>query len=257
MADRPIIFSAPMVRALLDGRKTQTRRVLKDVPPPPAPNCAPGNTARHPQPYLDAYCGQKRTDANPRGMSHDWHWWQVDDRPGRVAFRLPYVPGSRLWVRETCRAVEHEDGTDAVEYLADAACARIKNTMQTADQWLAMYHYGARGPDRENREGQKVPSIHMPRWASRLTLTVTDVRVQRLQEISYFDTCAEGVDCETCEAMGQSACYRKGCGASKDAFRTLWNNLHGPAAWDANPWVCAISFDVRRGNIDQVPGRDG
>jgi len=97
------------------------------------------------------------------------------------------------------------------------------------------------------------PSIHMPRWASRLTLTVTDVRVQRLQDISAADSIAEGVECETCAAMAQSACHGKGCFSSLADFRALWNSLHGPDAWDANPWVVALTFTVEQRNIDAGP----
>mgnify|MGYP001952045752 CR=1 FL=1 len=79
---------------------------------------------------------------------------------------------------------------------------------------------------------------------------VTDVRVERLQEISPQDAIAEGVECETCAAMGESACHRKGCFAAIKAFNALWNSIHGPDAWDANPLVAAITFTVRKGNID-------
>lgn len=231
MTDRPIIFCAPMVRALLDGRKTQTRRVLKPRPE----YCGPGRS-RDPQNWGDRESwGWQDYDAGC--------WRTLDERDTLI--RPTFYRNDRLWVREAVRAVEHEDGTDAVEYLADAACARINNTMRAADQWLALYHYGARGPDRKNREGQKVPSIHMPRWASRLTLTVTEVRVQRLQEISGEDVAAEGA-CEFALLPPNDEDTRE----AREVFRALWNSLHGPDAWGANPWVVALTFTVRKGNID-------
>jgi hypothetical protein len=243
MTDRPIIFSAPMVKALIEGRKTQTRRILKPRP---------------------EFCGAGRsTDPQNHADRESWGWqdydagcWRtLDERDTLI--RPTFYLRDRLWVREAVRAVEHEDGTDAVEYLADAACVRIDNTMQAADRWLALYHYGARGPDRKNREGQKVPSIHMPRWASRLTLTVTAVRVQRLQDISEADAEAEGIQ-RLKSGRGfydptvSKAAVRFGewTSTARQGFCRLWNSIHGPDAWDANPWVCAISFTVEQRNID-------
>lgn len=84
----------------------------------------------------------------------------------------------------------------------------------------------------------------MPRWASRLTLIVTDVRVQRLQDISRGDAMGEGCPFQNM-ADGDDP---------REWFRALWNSLHGPDAWDANPWVCALTFTVHRCNIDQMPG---
>ena len=238
MADRPIIFSAPMIRALLDGRKTQTRRVVKNVPPQPESRCAPGNTARHPEPYLDAYCGEHKTAANPRGMSRDWHWWQLDDRPGPLAFRLPYAPGDRLWCKEGC--VVGFDIDDNDRPIGDR-----KVWYRATDTGLRWYD-----PDSESMLDNPPwkPSIHMPRWASRLTLLVTDVRVQRLQEISEDDAMAEGV-CSTLTrfpdggSIGHPASWH---------FEQLWGQIHGPGAWDANPWVAAMTFTVHRQNIDQM-----
>jgi hypothetical protein len=202
MTDRPIIFSAPMVRALLDGRKTQTRRVL----------------------------GKTSGRVNIFNAEIAWADSYVMD-PGNAEWRArytPYAPGDRLYVRE---AIDKASDRDGVFYRAD---------------------YEAQHGDATGLGWR--PSIHMPRWASRLTLTVTEVRVQRLQEISAGDSIAEGVECETCTAMGQSACHGRGCFASIDAYRTLWNSLHGPDAWDANPWVVALTFNVKRGNIDQIGG---
>ena len=163
-------------------------------------------------------------------MGRNWHWWQIDDRPGPVAFRLPYATGDRLWVRE-------------------AVC------------WVSRWGWRYRADDddlSDKREAGEVgrwrPSIHMPRWASRLSLTVTEVRVQRLQEISEADAAAEG-----CEATGWRPTYGNPDNAgfeesipAKDAFADLWNSLHGPGAWEANPWVAAYTFTVQRGNIDAI-----
>jgi hypothetical protein len=274
MTDRPIIISAPMIQALLDGRKTQTRRVLNGVPPQPASRCAPGNVPRHPAPYLDAYCGDQRTAANPRGMSMDWNWWQVDDRPGPVAFRAPCVPGDRLWVREAfIGAAGYDDippskwGNKPIWYVADGEPDR--------NRW---WHLSSK---------TRSP-IHMPRWASRLTLTVTNVRVQRLQDISEEDAIAEGATSRPrCigfllneagwsmdwSLVGQlSQWAAKPIGASRltplgerdialsdpeMAFASYWNDLHGPDAWASNPWVCALTFTVEKRNIDAPAGDEG
>ncbi len=232
MTDRPIIFSAPMVNAILSGRKSMTRRILKPQPPaqPPA-YCHPAHQPRHAAPYLDAYCGEPCTKENPRGMSRNWHWWQVDDRPGLVACRAPCVPGDRLWVREGFSydiLDVDRDGIPPPWYWADGN--------PTFGDWT-----------------RPKPSIHMPRWASRLTLIVTDVRVQRLQDISNEDAIAEGT-----EPHGHAF---TGYGKQSDvwmapyySFAILWTSIHGPDAWDANPWVAAISFETHKCNIDKMPG---
>ena len=219
MTDRPIIFSAPMVRAMLEGRKTQTRRVLK-----PQPGVVDSGGLPAALVALDGYAV-----------------------PGRVQpRRVPYAPGDRLWVRETWRPHYLGDGVWNldVSYPADGERRTICDGEFGDKDWN-----WPKAADRGN-----VTPLHMPRWASRLTLTVTEVRVQRLQDISAKDSIAEGAHCRTCEAMGQSACHGRGCFASIDAYRCLWNSLHGPGAWDANPWVVALTFNVQRGNIDQMPG---
>lgn len=96
------------------------------------------------------------------------------------------------------------------------------------------------------------PSIHMPRWASRLTLIVEGVKVEPLQDIDAQDSIAEGVECSTCEAMGKSACAGLGCFASIAAFRNIWQRLHDADCWDANPEVVAVSFRVVKENIDRI-----
>ena len=226
MAERPIIFSAPMVRAMLDGRKTQTRRVL----PLAHPKFSHQNVL-DPDMLVD--------------KQYVWFWDGVHDCVG-ASWPLPYAPGDRLWVRETWRPHYLGDGVWNldVSYPADGERRTICDGEFGDKDWN-----WPKAADRGN-----VTPLHMPRWASRLTLTVTDVRVQRLQDISAKDSIAEGAHCRTCEAMGQSACHGRGCFASIDAYRCLWNSLHGPGAWDANPWVVALTFTVQRGNIDQMPG---
>jgi len=261
MADKPIIFSAPMVCALLDGRKTQTRRVIKNVPDAPPARCAPRNAPKHPAPYLDAYCGERPTSTNPRGMGRNWHWWQIDDRPGPVAFRLPYATGDRLWVREAFTTCEKHKFM--IAYRADGECGAW---CWDGDGKPIFIHHGhvleasPRGQWGFARYGGRWRSpIHMPRWASRLTLTVTDVRVQRLQEISEADAWAEG--CRRGDATDNGGYFPadetdpsgigwRGWDCACDWYADLWNSLHGPEAWDANPWVAAYSFTVQRGNID-------
>ena len=213
MADRPIIFSAPMVRALLDGRKTQTRRVL-------------GNS------------GPGRGRSNIFSAQIGWSDSYVLD-PGNANWRerdTPDAPGDRLWVRECWRTASAYDdlspsqmgGEEPIRYEAD----------QTWQTW---------GWGRPHSTGRHRAARHMPRWASRLALLVTDVRVQRLQEISEDDARAEGFGSliTTVDKLGPSI-------TARDGFREIWNSIHGPDAWDANPWVAAISFTVHRCNIDTM-----
>jgi hypothetical protein len=236
MTDKPIIFSAPMVRALLDGRKSQTRRVVKNVPDAPAmDNIAWPDKKLHPKPYVDAYCGARRTPENPRGMTENWAYWTRDDRPGPL-FKVGYVPGDRLWVREAWKSDRAYDdlspsemgGEEPLIYLADSAVQR----------------WGWK-PDALSRWGRYRHARFMPRWASRLTLTVTDVRVQRLQDISGWDVEAEGA-CEFAALPPNDQDTEE----ARAIFRDLWNSLHGSDAWAANPWVCALTFTVKKGNID-------
>lgn len=224
MTDRPIIFSAPMVRALLEGRKTQTRRVAKIT-------AIMGNKVAITSPderLIELSEGEFRA-----GICHY-------ESTGSLSgpYRLPAAVGDRLWVRET---LERANG-EAIGYPADGS-------------WLP------NEPWRWQRS--TLPSIHMPRWASRLTLFVTDVRVQRLQDMegqhpSESDAIAEGVnkihhgDGDYYYSAFRNEPHPKNWCDPTDAFRELWNGLHGPDAWDANPWVAALTFTVERRNIDAV-----
>lgn len=201
MADRPILFSAPMVHALLDSRKTQTRRAL---------NPQPAEGARF------------------AGIEPDGSWmFSKGCFYGKIKPR--YAPGDRVYVRETWApldALTHSD--PGVQALADRGFYRADDG--TVEGEISRWR----------------PGIHMPRWASRLTLTVTDVRVQRLQEISAEDAKAEGVtDAESTKFTRVSQ------------FKELWDTINsgrddGAFAWSANPWICAVSFTVERRNIDEV-----
>jgi hypothetical protein len=215
MTDRPIIFSAPMVRALLDGCKTQTRRVLRGVE------------------------AKDQLRASPFVASG------VETTHGREV-RPPYASGDRLWVKEAWCPDPNGvwDNIISVFYPSD----RLLHAATPAERW--------RMP-KQAQHGAVTP-LFMPRWASRLTLTVTDVRVQRLQEISEDDALAEGVEYADGYAVRAEAHMGRDEGdwiavnPPVPSFAALWNSLHGPDAWGANPWVAAITFTVDRRNIDVV-----
>lgn len=213
-----------MVRALLDGRKTQTRRIL-------------GTTGRcnifEPGVWSDSY---------------------VLD-PGNAEWRArhtPYAVGDRLWVKETWRTHRSWDEAKPSEILA---CSRV---------WFEA--------DRDNcdQHGKVRVSIFMPRWASRLTLIVTEVRVERLNDCSEADAIAEGIEVGRHPITGDASGWKsyeiihngrhKGerhphaVAPNKSpvtSYAELWNSINGAGAWEANPWVVAVSFNVVRGNIDQ------
>jgi hypothetical protein len=240
MTDRPIIFSAPMVRALIDGRKTQTRRIVKNVPNAPAmDNIAWPDKKLRPSPYLDAYCGARRTAENPRGMTANWAYWTRDDRPGPL-FRVGYVPGQRLWVREAWKSDR------AYDDLAPSEMGGEEPLIYVADNEVQRWGWN---PDVLSRLGRYRHARFMPRWASRLTLTVTDVRMQRLHEISDADAVAEGITPHGGLFLG-SGTQADIWMSAINSFHSLWNGIHGPDAWSANPWVCALTFTVDPRNID-------
>ncbi|TGQ95371.1 hypothetical protein EN851_07560 [Mesorhizobium sp. M8A.F.Ca.ET.208.01.1.1] len=201
MTDRPILFSAPMVRALLDGRKTQTRRVARDTTLPHLRHAGD----------LHLIVGEGLLTRN--------HY-----------FRVPYAVGDRLYVREAW-ATE-----SAYDDLSPSAMGGEEPVRYDADGSHQTWGYPA-----ISKIGRFRQAMHMPRWASRLTLTVTDVRVQRLQEISEEDAKAEGVDFNV-----------NGGPDNRAAYCRLWNTLNAARGfgWDANPWVVAVSFTVARANID-------
>lgn len=208
MTEKPILFSTPMVRAILDGRKSQTRRVMKPQP----------DAVHDGEPYWFIGGYRTRMDANNPLV-------------------CPYgFPGSRLWVRETCRAEELPSGLDGVRYLADDCFIPIDNTPESGDAWLDLRYYGKRASP--VAPVKTVPAIHMPRWASRISLEITGVRVERLQDISEADALAEGVNVHP-DHHGKP---RTSIYSPVQAYADLWDQINGPESWAANPWVWAVSF---------------
>ena len=193
MTDRPILFSAEMVRAILKGDKTQTRRVIKPQPPAEA----------------ESVSRQLYSQDAPKNDGA-WTWWAGKPQtPITKPLFSPYgAPGGLLWVRETWD--RHASGVD---YAADFAAV----SRPQAGPWR--------------------PSIHMPRWASRVTLRITDVRVEWLQDIREDDARAEGCD----PVIHEDGAID--CGTRKTTFANLWNRINGPGAWEANPWVWVIEFE--------------
>lgn len=227
MTDRPILFSGPMVRALLDGRKTQTRRIVKPQPP----------EHLHLQPMFGWNAHDQQPVGTPglwRVAGPDYPDCAADDR------RCPYgVAGDRLWVRENVQRFDKGTCDQHIWYLAgrnqiDSGHTTAPPDLDPDARWPA---------DRPGPGGgsvYSVPCIHMPRWASRLTLTITDVRVERLQDISQADAEAEGVqDPSLVPILGAFW-------SSRDGYARLWNHINGKGSWAANPWVWAVTFAVER-----------
>lgn len=227
MTERPIIFNTEMVKAILEGRKTQTRRVIK-----------PGK-------YL-------QSQANVYGQCSDgsffglgFRWQEIDEQDvagnlgaaGENGFHCPYgKPGDRLWVREKFMVYDEEDK-------------------------IVVYHDDVPNPE----EWRWKPSIHMPRWASRINLVIKDVRVERVQDITQDDAYAEGIECDIWDQCAVTRNYE-----TKDqwfqmwdegqsfyvpterldieSFRTLWDSINAKRGygWDVNPWVWVIDFEVTK-----------
>lgn len=232
MKERPILFSGPMVRAILEGRKTQTRRIINRV-------VGVGFVTEFQESDTPGY------DFIMRDKRALWNDLTITS----LRQRCPYGGfGDQLWVREAFRfSSAHDDLSpgkvpvgDKVEYFADT----------TAHHYL---------------DGRCRPSIHMPRWASRITLEITGIRAELLNNISEDDAIAEGLSGITKD--GKLVKYgipdRDGLPGNDDygwhwsefekdsrlAYRKLWESINGPGSWDANPWVWVVEFR----KVDHLP----
>jgi hypothetical protein len=230
MTDYPMIYSAPMIRALRAGIKTQTRRII-----------SPGNSlfnggrwsALHKQQEWD--WDRAWVDGGPSPMGNPGPYlklpWKAgdDDFAGSVHRIYPVIqPGDRIWVKEAAAWVSR----CGWRYRADNDDLSEQREQGEVGRW--------RSP------------IHMPRSASRITLTVTEVRPQRVSEISEDDAKAEGVrpafSYPGWDDVSSVPKYRWG-------FHEIWSTIHGPDAWARNDWVWAYSFSVHHGNIDSIGDR--
>jgi len=216
--ERPILFNGEMVRAILDGRKTQTRRLVKPQPE-----------------HVDRYAGDS------------WPCMWQDKPPGCDTLKRMVAPlgtiGDRLWVRETWGLMSYHDTTDWCGYsIKDVSEAELRERflVEHAANW-----------NLPNESAYWRPSIHMPRWASRITLEITGVRVERVQEM-------EGMDAASSDALkeGVHRIHHEGGNYYYSAFRNqpdpknwtdpclafkeLWQSIY--ANWDANPWVWVYEF---------------
>lgn len=231
--ERPILFSGPMVRAILEGRKTQTRRIVKPQPE----FIEPSGRWVWPIPKR-----AQRSGCSTACISASREWWEYMP-PGCC----PYgQPGSRLWVRETwgigTRPHPVHGWVDGFEYRADELFIDFGDD-------IPIYPHNNFDFSKYD-SGKWKPSIHMPRTASRILLEVTDVRAERLQDISEADAIAEGVESfRPVPGDGPAETLWKNYITGKFTFRTaresffsLWEFIHGPESWNENPWVWVVSF---------------
>lgn len=203
--ERPILFKGEMVRAILDGRKTQTRRIVKPQPVFHKNKKLPWEwkPSGKDLPVYNWCRGHKKTI----DCVHCCGWLDF----------CPYgKPGDQLWVRENWNV---------------SGLAWGKKPRDT--QFAAKTAWKYQATDSKWQHGWK-PSIHMPRWASRITLEITDVRVERINDISGTDAFAEGVTAPSH--------FSNSCSEARYTFAELWESINGPGSWNANPWVWVVEF---------------
>jgi hypothetical protein len=222
MKERPILFSAEMVRAILEDRKGQTRRVIK---PQPLKWCTRFELA----PYKEGNFIV--------GEIGDWLQMTDDANSIRGLGRCPYgIPGDRLWVRETWALQKFMDDQLSEDGITPGAID---------DQG---YHIGyfadGSGIYEGANIGRKRPSIFMPRWASRINLLIKDIRVERVQEIGYLDCIAEGIE----QWEGSRPGHKKSVWQLRSDYWRLWDSINAKRGygWDVNPLVWVIEFEVMK-----------
>lgn len=240
--ERPILFNGSMVRAILNGGKTQTRRIVK---PQPGGNVEWTNCFK----------------AKGAGRAGVWGWLDTaipgdGPLPESMALRCPQgKPGERLWARETHAFVTCDKDAPGAFRGSDHGI--------TSDfgEWFRVAYAADPGPITWDPPNFR-PSIHMPRWACRLEMEVTSVRLERLQAITEADAQAEGATSRTVSrhynqrgwsmdwsrvgtTRPNGAVIDEGdicLGTARMAFANLWNKVYGPEAWDSNPWVWVVEF---------------
>ena len=196
MAEYPILFNGEMVRAVLDGRKTQTRRVMKPQP----------------KPLTGGWMYDRKYFADDAQMKNYLFHDVYGEKGSPYGSAYADGTGDLLWVRETWHPTGREQ---TALYRADGQCE--------VAQWK--------------------PSIHMPRWASRITLRVTDVRVERVQELEESEIGAEGI--ERPEWWNNMDSWINGEDLAKEMFAQLWNSINAARghSWQSNPWVWVVEFE--------------
>jgi len=220
----PMLFKGAMVRAILDGTKTQTRRVLK--------------VDADDLPYVGSW--HEREDGRPFVVFQDAPGDQVISR---LQYNVPYAPGDLLWVREEWSAPREYRGV----------------TPREMPPGIPIWYWADGNPGYGDWTKPKV-SLHIPMWFSRLTLEVTDVRVQRLHEISEDDALAEGI---IWSDKWRGFIVPKVEHPNKDfpvlsrptareMYAALWDTINGSGEWLANRWIVAVTFKVHRLNVLNV-----
>lgn len=256
MADLPILFSAPMVRALIAGTKTQTRRIIK------------------PQPFESGYFdGEIEVTVIP--ANDQWpkaFRFNASAVGGDAVLGEIYEPrisaGDRLYVREAWRVSKFLDGhspanshkgkpilkPQSMTVFFDAG-GSIANQKEVGDWKPDTWPQGG-FPDWVGKTRQ---AMHLPRWGSRITLLVDDVKIERLQDISEEDAIAEGIEWNPrLDPVGQCKWRHYGKDTTgiyppSASYGTLWDSINGAGSWDADPWVVAYTFRRVMGNIDTLP----
>ena len=286
MTDHPMLFSAPMIRAERARIKTQTRRIL-----------TPKNTLFNGRSWTKLQKAQKwdwenafvdggpSPAGNPGPYLH-LPWLSGNDDPYEGTRHRIYPkiqPGDRIWVKETFAltrtTLDYETGGEQADYDWEEDYGPAQEHLDGDPRFglASSIYYRADGEDHhpselypcigfrgEIRRPASIPwrpSIFMSRWASRITLLVKQVRIERLQDISAEDAIAEGIERHHSGWMPYSTMFYEEDGITpanyhldpRESYRSLWNMINGAGAWDENPWVIATTFEVVKTNIDKLP----